>query len=150
MNTNKDLIEKYTMVADNFCKQAYSRGGEASKLEHEIIKCCETIIDLDIHNVNAYYKLGNALIRLGNYEKAFEYIDKVIQLDSKLPDSFYAYVYNSRGVIKGQQRDYRGALRDFETAIDLSADDAVVIKNINRVQLVMEHRLPNYSFSIHK
>ena len=123
-------------------------GREISRIEHESIRYYETIIDLDPDNARAYYKLSNTCIRLGNYEKALHCIEKAIVLACRLPDSFYAYAYNSRGVIRGQQCAYTAALKDFETALELSPDNGIITTNINRVKLVMEGNIANHSFCL--
>ena len=61
---------------------------------------------------------------LGQHEKAFEKLNKAIELK---PD--YTEAYTNRGVIYGQKGDHDRAIKDFNKAIDLKPDDMAAYHN---------------------
>ena len=58
--------------------------------EYEIIRCMDSIIQLDPKDVDAWHNKGFALGLLGILEEdAIECFDKVIELDPKYVDAWY-------------------------------------------------------------
>ncbi|RMF07364.1 MAG: tetratricopeptide repeat protein, partial [Alphaproteobacteria bacterium] len=69
----------------------------------------------------------SALLR-GDYEKAVAAYSRALE-DRTLSDPRRANIYNDRGVAKWRLKDARGAVEDFNKAIELFPDYAVVYNN---------------------
>ena len=78
---------------------------------------------------------GDARRHLGVLDAALEDLTSAIRLG--LPPQFAARVFNSRGLVRFAERDWLGALRDYDTALELAPDFVAAMDNRATVFLMM-------------
>ena len=85
-------------------------------------------IEMDPADGDAYGILGDALMETGEYEKAKEAYDKMMQQEKSL------YSYSRRAGLKSMRGDSAGAIADLERAIAASKASKQPAESIARVQ----------------
>ena len=81
-------------------------------------------MEVPLHDANAYNNRDKAYWEKGDYDRAIEDFNEVIQLN---PNDVIAYI--SRGIVYGEQGDYDRAIEDFNEAIQLNPNDAIAYYN---------------------
>lgn len=66
-------------------------------------------------NINHYMRVGRTRISIENYTGAIEYFNIVIKFKPHLPEAYFF-----RGVAKHQLEDFRGAILDYDKAIEIN------------------------------
>ena len=86
------------------------------------------------NNSNLLFLLATTYVQLKHYSKGKELINKSLQINSNLPES-----YNGRGIIFAEEGDYLNAIKDYDKAISLKHDyfdanlnKAVALKDISK------------------
>ena len=88
------------------------------------IKLLSKSIDLTPNFPEAYILRGQAFLKNGCVDEAFEDCNKAIELDPKI-----AGAYINRGIIYARCKDFNQAIKDFTKAIDLDSTDKVTYYN---------------------
>lgn len=114
------------------------RTGSAAKA----VTYLQKAVNLDTTLALAYYNLGNAYHRLGDYEAAVAAYKTAIQLEPDSPEILATFWYNL-GVSQYANGNFVGALSAYEQALVLNPDLEPAEKNLLRVQrkLVYERKL---------
>ena len=93
------------------------------------------------NNSNLLFLLGTTYVQQKNYQKAKDYLNISIKINSNFPQS-----YNSRGVIFAEEGEYQNAIKDYDKAISLKKDyfdanlnKAVALKNISKFNESIKH-----------
>lgn len=95
---------------------------------HEAIRCFHEAIRLNPEYAGAYANLGGALIKLGRYKEAQVHLGRALELNPNKKAS--ATVYSNMGVALSAQGLNREAIYYFKKAVDLDADNAVLMLNL--------------------
>ena len=105
-----DKIEKLWDEYTKLVKQEEPQDAKSLNiLGDEIIRCVDSIIQLNPKSVNAWHSKGSALSKLGKFEEAIECFDKIIELnpsERKFCDLFltpflclFAFSYHRGGTV---------------------------------------------------
>ena len=93
------------------------------------------------NNSNLLFLLATTYVQLKHYSKGKELINKSLQINSNLPES-----YNGRGIIFAEEGDYLNAIKDYDKAISLKHDyfdanlnKAVALKDISKFNEAIEY-----------
>ena len=93
------------------------------------------------NNSNLLFLLGTTYVQQKNYQKAKDYLNISIKINSNFPQS-----YNSRGIIFAEEGEYQNAIKDYDKAISLKKDyfdanlnKAVALKNISKFNESIKH-----------
>ena len=93
------------------------------------------------NNSNLLFLLGTTYVQQKNYQKAKDYLNISIKINSNFPQS-----YNSRGVIFAEEGEYQNAIKDYDKALSLKKDyfdanlnKAVALKNISKFNESIKH-----------
>ena len=144
-------FEQVINIDPNHTPAYYHRGVtyyELGDYERAITDYNKTI-NIEPNDIKAYDKRANTYRELGKYEEAIADYDQVISID---PSYIVAYIkrrekvhrylkdsdmnkinfYHSRGLDSYKNRDYYGAISDFEQIIGIHPNDALAYNNRGR------------------
>ena len=123
-------------VLFNEAKALHIKGGikDAQEIYLQLLK-------KNSNNSNLLFLLGTTYVQQKNYQKAKNYLNISIKINSNFPQS-----YNSRGVIFAEEGEYQNAIKDYDKAISLKKDyfdanlnKAVALKNISKFNESIKH-----------
>ena len=83
-----------------------------------------TLLVQDPHNANVHGELAVALHLKGENEKALKHFTTAVKIEPENP-----FRYSSRAFVKERTKDLKGALVDYERAIELDPKDAISLNN---------------------
>ncbi|MEW6557616.1 MAG: tetratricopeptide repeat protein [Elusimicrobiota bacterium] len=89
----------------------------------------------------AYYNVGIFYLRQKEYNKAYQFLQKAIEMD---PNSKYAY--NALGTLYCDQKNYNKAIQLYQTSIKIDPDYALAHYNLG----VVYHKQKKYNKAIEK
>jgi Flp pilus assembly protein TadD len=105
-----------------------------SRRQSEVWKDSETLwryaLAIDPQSAFAHFQLGAALSAVGRTEEARTEIERAVEL---LPDQFAnnkAGFHAALGLLLQQQKDLRGAERNYRAALRFSEDNVVALNNL--------------------
>ncbi len=141
-------IELNPKYANSYRNRAdvYTKLGniEKAKQDIEIVKQLEGKIDEGLYNAlnqvnsnnsNSYLDEARKQISVGNISKAMELYNKAIETDNQFADAYF-----ERGSLKGQRMgDIKGALIDFNKAIQINPDDKMYYLNRGIVHSMLKN-----------
>ena len=81
---------------------------------------------------------GIAYLSIGDYDKAINDLDKVIQVAHLIGIPHLTTVYNNRGVAHNHRSELDKAIRDFNKAIEIDPNNNVPYFNLGMLQLISE------------
>lgn len=90
------------------------------------------VINEESNTNNKLYNSATLLLQKGEYKKAIEKYDHVIDSDSS-----YINAYNNRGLCKDHLKDFKGAIEDFTKVIELDPNDTLAFYNRARSYLAI-------------
>jgi Flp pilus assembly protein TadD len=99
--------------------------GVTERMRHYRGEIAKTPDDPELH-----YRLGNALLDLGNYREAFKAYQRAVQLR---PD--YANAYANLGLALRRMGNLKAASGAYMRALDLKPDDAITLNNLAAVTM---------------
>ena len=119
---------------------------ERSSILHDLGKTEESFSILSEYaekysdSPDAYWALGDAYRRAGEFERADEaYSDAISLLDD--PDSSNWQLYFARGIVREQTGDWDSAKTDLRTSLELSPDQPLVLNYLGYSMVVMDEDL---------
>jgi tetratricopeptide (TPR) repeat protein len=83
----------------------------------DAIKHFDAVIDLKGEFFRAWYYIGFALGKIGNYEGALKCYDKALEIDPEYVDA-----WNNKGISLDEMGNYEGALKCYDKALEIDPE----------------------------
>ena len=112
----------------NLAKELHQSGkiSEAQKIYLDLLK--------EEENDKLYFLLGTSYLQLKQFDKAIEYLNRSIEINPNLPNS-----YNNRGIVFSELKKFEKAIIDYDKVISLNPkfleahlNKAISLKNIKK------------------
>ena len=103
------LLERYTDVFELYHYVAVAMGSDGKHAE--ALPYFKRAAELNPHDVNAQFNLGNAFRTFGDHKKAIESYKRVLKIDHA-----FAPAYNNAGNTFMDMKDYFNAIEAFDSA----------------------------------
>lgn len=87
--------------------------------------CFEKSISLDYNLAEAYSKLGELYVKIGQIYKAKDILECALEIDHKIPD-----IYSNLGIIYANENKIKQAILFFEKALEIFPNDINTLKNL--------------------